>query len=264
MKKPYTFVLAFVAALSTLTMTNCNRVSALSQSLSTTISISAGCVSTINGSSGNASTSVVTGSEVSITILNSELSTGQTVSGPGIPEGSFLTRDGKETTLSPQKTFNLGVVSGPITLTFTPVPNAFSYSLGPGTFCPDGASPTSSSLTINTVDPPKQVATNPAAPSPNTTQSKPSTADTPPPNQTPVAKATAPKIKDTSNNTSLNSGKSQSSAGDNKIEKNNYPMYVWIIGGILFIGVIALLIASFMGKVPYRKLFVKIKPSRKK
>ncbi|MEI6481260.1 MAG: hypothetical protein WCO19_03065 [Candidatus Saccharibacteria bacterium] len=257
MKKPYTFVLAFVAALSTLTMTNCNRVSALSQSLSTTISISAGCVSTINGSSGNASTSVVTGSEVSITILNSELSTGQTVSGPGIPEGSFLTRDGKETTLSPQKTFNLGVVSGPITLTFTPVPNAFSYSLGAGTFCPDGASPTSSSLTINTVDPPKQVANTPASPTPTTTQTKPTTSP-------PTATAKADKPKDTAQPVRTTQDEPELTAESDQAIDSRTPAYVWALGALILVAIVALIVASVTGKVPYKKLIKKTKPSRKK
>lgn len=255
MKQNRLFVLVLGLTFSLLTVSYSDRASAVSQSLNATISINAGCVSTINGSTGNATTSVVTGNDISITILNSELNTGQNVSGPGITGDSFLTRDGKEMTLSPQKTFNLGVVSGPITLTFTPVPSSFIYEVGGSTNCPLGANPVSSSLTINTVDPPKPAAAK--TPTPSTTQAKPSTTSPTQTTKTAIAKDNTPPVKTTQSEPELTAPQDQ--AIDSKT-----PLYVWVAGAVGLVAVIALIVASAMGKVPYRLIFNRLRLPFKK
>jgi hypothetical protein len=212
-------------------------------------------VSTINGSTGNASTSVVTGNDISITIFNNDLNNGQSVSGSGIPGGSALTRDGKDGSLSPQQTFNLGAVSSPITLTFAPIPSDFN-SGSSDTLCPLGSSVTTSSLTINTVDAPKPASSPAASSTPSSTQNKPTTTVSPA-TKAAIAKDNTPPVKTSQSEPELTAPQDQ--AIDSKT-----PPYVWVAGVVGLVAVITLIVASVMGKVPYRMIFNRLQRPFKK
>lgn len=216
-------------------------------------------MSTINGSAGNASTSVVAGSDVTITIFNNDSNTGQSVSGPGIPGGSFLTRDGKGVEvppLNPQQLFPLGVVTSPITITFTPILG--NYNSGSvDNYCPLGSSVTPSSLTINTVDAPKPVSSPSASSTPSTTQTKPTTTTTKPTTNTATEKDNKQPIKTTQIEPELTAPQSQ-------VVETKTPLYVWVGGAVGLIATIALIIASVMGKVPYQVMFNRLRHPLKK
>lgn len=207
-------------------------------SLSASISIGSGCVGAVNGAS-SVTMNVTAGSDVNLTVFNSDTVAAQNVSGPGTANGAQLQKNSKTTGGSTQ-TFQLGVVSSQTVVRFTPVPTDYTEPVYIN-FCPINATPAASTLIINPI----------AAAAPVTTPAPAPTKKTIPAAATPAPTA-RPSTEQDYTSQAVTPIDEQSFKNSPDAPKNTA---VYERAGIfaVIVIIIALLIAARLGYLPYRK-----------
>lgn len=222
------------------------RVNALS--LASSISMTDGCVSLVDGER-QKSQSVPAGESINITVGNDDGVVAQSVSGQGVPAGSRLGPNKRDPVEPSAKTFTVGVVNSPVTLTFTPIPSA-----DPGmtfiNYCPEGSTPQASTLTLVPA-----TATNP-----NTSVSSPPNRapSTPAPNNPAVPEPTNPKTTDQLPNQP--DGITLISA---EVAKSPSPTTKIMIG-LVVLFVLAVIALAIRGHIPVKKYWNRITGIKKK
>lgn len=129
-------------------------------SLSATINVTGSCASQVHVSGATNVINVPAGDNVNITVENTDPVVPQAVNGPGI--STQLNNAAKSGASNYIKTFQLGNVTGQLTLTFTPIPTNSTDQVFVSS-CPVGSAPVASSITINAVADSTPTKTTPAS-----------------------------------------------------------------------------------------------------
>ncbi len=231
---------------------------AASDSFAASLGVGSGCVGSVQISGYSSSTvSVVSGSQVNVTVENVNPVTAQNVTGPGI--NTQLAASSRDSTGTYEQTFQLGTVTSQQVLTFTPVPGPNPDPVVYLNDCPVGSTPVSSSMIINVTAPPP--VSTPAISTPAYTGSATTTSPSSTPTSTPPATTLpAQHVTKTPLHVSVPpnmpvtalKAKSDSSVGTISLV-------------VIAIILVALIIASYFGRLPYRHLnkFNRLKKTKK-
>lgn len=215
--------------------------------LTATVSVSSGCVGAVNGVA-NAPVNVVTGSNVSITVTNSDGVVSQTISGPGIPAGTEVNENSK--TSNNVTIVNPGVVTSPITITFTPIPINYTDPVFVNN-CPMSSTPVASTMVLNPIAAPVTQST--------TSGSQIVTSTSTPTNTSTPVKTTTTPTTTSSNTSSVKSPSVQSHKQPVKANLKNTSDVTKVSLGIIALIIIAIAIASRLGYIPYRTAYQTIR-----
>lgn len=220
-------LLAFVAVICMGVFSTTHVVKVHADNLTANLTISPGCISSINGATSQ-SIDVVAGSST-LTINNNNGIVGHAISGPGVAAGTVAERASRET--NNITTVTLSNLTTPTTITFTPIPTDYTNPGISYNYCPLGSTPSASYLVIN------PIANQAPAPVASTPTPKKQTATT----TTPTTTSPALDTKTTTTTTAKDAKKKTLAIldQDNTIEETSSPYRKTILASVIALTILA-------------------------